>query len=341
MTEGLQSGIMSSHARAAVANGSSIEDAGEENRNHDTRTPCSKALRSRLKSVDPSGEGRSSNVEQLVRPPLSGRKAHRKTCTEENRGRWREGHQERGEERLRTEHLGGRERGTLRQRKMERGEIHDDRAQERQGQGSADSLSSSNSDMQLSSNLEAGERSNNSQRGHTCPKPQGIGFTWTTTSNLNSQSPWPAVSTRSTPLSPQRLLSRPMAGNSHSYSFNSRDPDPFWVEVRTGAASGQLPQNQQSDTHIPPTSISEPEEEEDDEDEENVEDDEEESGGVTEVRSQAMTSGVVMPSVPIGDVRMGKRGKNRIKSLRRRQRRREKWRQTQQQDSRQVSHCRL
>lgn len=324
---------MSSQAGASVANGSSIADAGEEDRNHETRTVCSKSLRSR-KSANPSGEGRSGNVEQLVRPPLPGRKAHRKTCTEDNRGRWREGNQERGEERLRTEPLESKERGRQRQRRMERAETHDDRAQGRQGRGSTDSLSSSNSDIQLSSIMEAGERSNN--RGHTCPKPQGIGFTWTTTPNFNSQSPWPAVPTRATPLSPRRLPSRPVAGN----SFHSRDPDPFWAEVRAGAACEQLSQNQQSQTHIPPTTISEPEEE-DDEDEETVEDNEEEGGGVMEVRSQAMTSGVLIPSVPFGDMRMGKREKNRIKSMRRRQRRREKWRQTQQQDNRQVSQCSL
>ncbi|XP_061585339.1 E3 ubiquitin-protein ligase RNF180 isoform X2 [Cololabis saira] len=325
---------MSFQGGVSVANGSSMEEPGDENRNHETRTTCSKALRTRLKSTDPALEGRSSNMEQLVRPPLPGRKAHRKTGTEGNRGRWREGNPGRNEDRQRTEHLGAKERERQRLRKVERAETHDERAQEKQERGSTDSLSSSNSDVQLSSISEAGERSNNSQRGHAYPKPQGIGFTRTTTTNLNFQSTRPAIQSRSTPLSPQRLPSRPAAGNTHSYSFNARDTDPFWVEVITGAASEQSSPNHQSQTHNPHATTSEPEE---DEDEGNAEDEEEEGSGVVEVMSQAIPTGILLPSVPFGDMRMSKREKNRIKSLRKRQRRREKWRQSQQQDSRQSS----
>ncbi|XP_068994622.1 E3 ubiquitin-protein ligase RNF180 [Embiotoca jacksoni] len=335
---------MSSHAGASGLNGSSraggsgTEDAGEENSNNETHTPCSKAVRPRLRTADPAGEGRSSSVEQLVRPALPGRKSHRKTCIADTRGRWREGNEDRGEERLSAELLGGKERRKQRHRKTERADTHGDGGQDRQGRGSTESLSSSNSDIQLNGILEVGEKSNNLQRGHTCPRPQGIGCTRNVTPNVNSQSPRPSIRTRSIPLSPRRLSSRPAAGDLHHYSFtSSREPDPFWVEVRTGAATGRS--SQSGHTQIPSLTFSElgEEEEENEEDEENVEDGEEGGSGVMEVMSQTMTSAVLVPCVPVGERRMSKREKNRIKSLRRRQRRREKWRQSQQQESRQSS----
>ncbi|XP_069555444.1 E3 ubiquitin-protein ligase RNF180 [Brachyistius frenatus] len=335
---------MSSHAGASGLNGSSraggsgTEDAGEENSNNETHTPCSKAVRPRLRTADPAGEGRSSSVEQLVRPALPGRKSHRKTCVADTRGRWREGNEDRGEERLSAELLGGKERRKQRHRKTERADTHGDGGQDRQGRGSTESLSSSNSDIQLNGILEVGEKSNNLQRGHTCPRPQGIGCTRNVTPNVNSQSPRPSIRTRSIPLSPRRLSSRPAAGDLHHYSFtSSREPDPFWVEVRTGAATGRS--SQSGHTQIPSLTFSElgEEEEENEEDEENVEDGEEGGSGVMEVMSQTMTSAVLVPCVPVGERRMSKREKNRIKSLRRRQRRREKWRQSQQQESRQSS----
>ncbi len=359
MTEGLESAVMSSHVGASGINGSSrvggrgTEDAGEENGNNETYTPCSKAVRPGLRSTNPAGEGRSSSVEQLVRPALPGRKAQRKTCSKDNRGRWREGDQDRGEERQNVEHVGGRERGKQRHRKTERTETHGEGSQDRQERGSSGSLSSSNSDIQLNSTLEVGP--NNLQTGQTCPRPHSIGCTRTLTANLNPQFPWPALrsmssalpqpplQTRSTPMSPQRLSSRTAAGDLRRFSFSSsREPDPFWSDVRTGTATGQSSQSHHAPTHNPsPTSseLGEEEEEEgeEEEEEEDVEDGVEGGSGVMEVMSQTMTSTAVLPCVPFGERRMSKREKNRIKCLRRRQRRRERWRQSQLQESRQVN----
>ncbi|XP_031161535.2 uncharacterized protein si:dkey-250l23.4 [Sander lucioperca] len=343
---------MSSHLEPSGVNGSSrvggrgSEDDREENSNNETYTPFLKTVRPRLRSADPAGEGRSSSVEQLVRPALPGRKAHRKTCIKDNRGRWREGNQDRDEERQNVEHTGSREKGKQRQRKTERTGTHGAGAQDRQGTGSAESLSSSNSDIQLNSPLEG---ANNLQRGSTCPRPPSIGCTRNITANLNPQSPQPAmrsmssalpqppIQTRSTTLSPQRLSSRTAAGDLHCNPFSlPRETDPFWMEVRTGTATGRSSQSHL--THIPSLTNSELGEEEEEEEEEDVDDGEEGGSGVMEVIGQTMTSAVVPPCVPfLPERRMSKREKNRIKCLRRRQRRRERWRQSQLQESRQSS----
>ncbi|XP_036953643.1 uncharacterized protein si:dkey-250l23.4 [Acanthopagrus latus] len=349
---------MSSHVGASGVNGSSrvggrgAEDASEDNSNNETYTPCLKALRQRSRCADPAGEGRSSGVEQLVRPALPGRKAHKKTC---NRRGWREGNQDRDEERQVVEHVGGRERGKQRQRKTQRSETHGDGVQDAHGRGGAKNSSSSNSDIQLNSTLEGGEGSD-LQRGQTCLRPHGTGFTRTIPANLNPQYPWPTIrspssalpqpntQTRSTP------SSRTAAGDLHHHSFNSsREPDPFWVDVRRGAGTGRPSQSHHThnQTHNPSFSSvergeEEEEEEEDEEEEEeeeevDVEDGEEGGSGVMEVLSQTVTSAAVPPCVPFGERRMSKREKNRIKCLRRRQRRRERWRQSQLQESRQSS----
>ncbi|TKS78551.1 E3 ubiquitin-protein ligase RNF180 [Collichthys lucidus] len=156
----------------------------------------------------------------------------------------------------------------------------------------------------------------------------------------SSASPQTPIQTRSSSLS--RLSSRAAAGDMHSYSFSSsREPDPFWVEVRTGAAIGRSSQSHHTQSHIPSLTSSElgaeVQEEEVEEEEEEEEDGEEGGSGVMEVMSQTMTSAVALPCVPFGERRMSKREKNRIKSLRRRQRRRERWRQSQLQESRQSS----
>lgn len=343
---------------ASGVNGSSrvgghgTEDAGEDNSNNETYNPRLKAVRPRLRSADPAGEGRSSSVEHLVRPALPGRKAHKKTCIKENRGTWREGNQDRDEERQNVEHVGGRQKGKQKQRPTERSETHGDGAQYRQGRGSTESSSSCNSDIQLNSTLEDGEGPD-LQRGQTCLRPHSIGCTQTITAN--SQSPCPAmrskssaspqtpIQTRSSSLS--RLSSRAAAGDMHSYSFSSsREPDPFWVEVRTGAAIGRSSQSHHTQSHIPSLTsselgaeVQEEEVEEEEEEEEEVEDGEEGGSGVTEVMSQTVTSAAALPCVPFGERRMSKREKNRIKCLRRRQRRRERWRQSQLQESRQVN----
>ncbi|XP_034728685.1 E3 ubiquitin-protein ligase RNF180 isoform X1 [Etheostoma cragini] len=336
---------MSSHLEPSGVNGSNRGEGrgskdGEENSNNETYTPCLKTVRPRLRTPDPGGEGRSSNVEQLVRPALPGRKAHKKTCIKDNRGRLREGNQDRDEERQNVEHTEGRERGKQRQRKTERTGTHGAGAQDRHGTGSSESLSSSNSDIQLNCPLEG---LNNSQRGHMCPRTHSVGGTRNITTNLNPQSPWslssallqPPIQTRPTPLSPQRLSSRTAAVDLHCNPFSSpRETDPFWVEVRTGTATGQSSQSHL--THIPSLTNSELGEEE--EEEEDVDDGEEGGSGVMEVIGQTLTSAVVQPCVPfLPERRMSKREKNRIKCLRRRQRRRERWRQSQLQESRQSS----
>lgn len=320
---------MSSHVGASSVNVSNrvgcseAEDAGEETSTNETHTP--KVERSRQRSVNPAGEGRSSNV--LVRPALSGGKARKKTCSEDNKGSWREQNQDRGEETITAGDLEGRERGKSMERRMaERDETHGDEAQYRQRRESTGSLSSNNSDHQLNNILELGEGSGNLQRGHTCSRLQSTGCNWTFTSSSNALSRRPAAHTRSIPRSPQRPLSRPAAGDLHLYALSSfREPDPFWVEVRPGSAPGR------SLTFYELRG-----EGEDEGDEENVEDGDEGGSGVVRVMSQSVTSAVAQPCVPC-ERRMSKRERNRIKSLRRRQRRREKWRQNQQQESRQVT----
>lgn len=318
---------MSSHVGASSVNGSNrvggseTEGTSEETSTNETHTP--KVERSRQRSVDPAGEGRTSNV--LVRPALSGRKAHKKTCSKDNKKSGREQNQDRDEERLSAEDSEVRERGKqMERRMMERDETYKDEAQHRQRR---ESSSSNNFDLQLNNILEAGEGSNNLQRGHTWSRPQGTGCNRAITSNLNSLSPRPAAHTRSIPQSPQTPSSRPATGDLHLYSLSSlREPDPFWVEVRTGSATGRAF-----------TFSGLGGEEEDEGDEENVEDGDEGGSGVIRVASQSMTSAVALPCVSFGERRMSKREKNRIKTLRRRQRRREKWRQSQQQESRQSS----
>lgn len=339
MTKGLEIGIMSSHAEASGVNissrveGHGTEDASEETSNGGTCTPCFKPVRPRLRSADTAGEGRSSSVEHLVRPALPGRKAHRKTCKEDNRGRWKEGNEEADEEGQNVERVGGKNAGKQKQRKTGRTESLGDGALESQGRGSTESLSSSSSDIQLNSALEVGEGSNNLKRGHSCPKPHCTGCSHTNNTSLTAQSPRPPTQSRSTSLSPQRLSSRTASGDLHRYAFSSsRDLDPFWAEVRTGAATGCSPQSHHTQTHIPSLPSSDLGEEEED-----VEDGEEEGSGVMEVMSQTMTPALVPACAPLGERRMSKREKNRMKCLRRRQRRRERWRQSQLQESRQVN----
>ncbi|KAM7416039.1 hypothetical protein PAMA_018217 [Pampus argenteus] len=200
--------------------------------------------------------------------------------------------------------------------------------------------------------MEVAEGSNNLQRGHFTP--HSTICSRISTANLNPQSPRPTVrtvspvlpqppiQTRSTPLSPQRLTSRTAVGDPHhSLPSSSRDPDPFWAEVRTGVRIARSTHIHRPQTHIPPlTSLElggEEEEEAEVEEEEELEDGEEGGSGVMEVANQTLTPAVLLPSVPFGERRMSKREKNRIRCLRRRQRRKERWRQSQLQESRQSS----
>ncbi|KAF0033999.1 hypothetical protein F2P81_014065 [Scophthalmus maximus] len=332
---------MGSRAGSSGVNGSSrVGGHGTEEENHNTEThaSCLKAVRPRLGSADPAGQGRSSSAEHLMRPALPGRKSHKKTFGDVNRGRWKEGNQETDEERNNVEHVESRDRGKQRQRKTERAETHGDGAQERQGTGSPESLSRSNS-------WEVREGSNNLPRGHTCPRPLSIGYSQTNTISLNAQSPRPAlrsmssqptIQSRSTRLSPQ---GRP-AGDLHRFPFSSSSNlDPFWVEVRTGGATGRSgPSHHGSELGAEEEGeVDGEEEEEEEEEEEDVENAEEEGSGVMEVMGRTMTPAAVPPCVSTAERRMSKREKNRIKCLRRRQRRRERWRQSQLQESTQSS----
>ncbi|XP_037338950.2 uncharacterized protein rnf180a [Pungitius pungitius] len=339
------------------------EDSVEDNGNNRTNTRCEGAARPGPGNADPAGQGRSSSVEQLVRPALPGRKAHRKTCSKDRGGRWKGGDRDRDEE---TGHFerdaGGRGKGKPRQREAEGSGTQGDGDRDRPGTGGTDSLSSGNSDTPFNNTLEVGEGSTNFQRGLTHHRLPSTGCTRTFSTNVNPQSPRPAMrsissdlhqppnQTRSTPLCPRRMSSSTAAGNLHRHSFSSRrEADPLGVEVGTGAATAGSSQSPQ--THI--LSLIGPElreeeeqegeegegeeEEEEEEEEEDLEDGEERGSGVMGTTGQTASSTLVVPSVPFGDRRMSKREKNRIKYLRRRQKRRERWRQSQLQESRQSS----
>ncbi|KAM4745212.1 uncharacterized protein rnf180a [Anableps anableps] len=291
--------IMSSHMGASVVGGTSRnrgnenEDPSEENSSNEGHNQWMKAMRPWLSGADQAGE-------QLAEPTLSGRKAHGKTCPEDNQGRRGERNRERDEDR----HFRGKDRGQELPRVMET--VCADQVQDGPRRGTSECLFNSNSDMQLNSISEAEEPSNHSERRHKCSRSQTISFNQTTTTNLNSQSGRPVVQSQFTHPSSQAPL--------------SRDSDPFWAEVRRGAGSGRPSQSHLSQTHIT--------ESEDEEEEEENKDNVEKGCGVVQGSP---------PCIPSGERRMSKREKSRIESLRRRQRRRERWRPSQQQESTQSS----
>ncbi|KAF6728630.1 E3 ubiquitin-protein ligase RNF180 [Oryzias melastigma] len=300
---------MASRETDSASNGSSLEGKGgdenwEDNEHSRMETLCVKTLRSRQKNA--SGEGSSNNMEQLVRPPLPGRKAHRKTCPEDIQGRWREGGPDREEGKQGSPLLGGRK--VEKQRKFERADTHEETAQERHPRESIKSLTGI---------LEA--EANHSHRGPSSPEPPGLGSTQTLPASLNPQFSQAAVQSKFTPLSSLRRSPADVLSDTRT---PSRNPDALWVEVRTCEQPVQGGQ-----THIPPLTLSEPEEEEEEEDLDEETAEEEEGRRLTEVMAQASTSARVKPCGLAGERRMSKREKNRMKSLRRRQRRREKWRQ--------------
>ncbi|KAK2837127.1 hypothetical protein Q5P01_014339 [Channa striata] len=324
---------MSFHVEASGVNGSGrvgaceSEDDGKDNTTKKTCKPCSKPARHRLECADPAEEGGSNSGGQLMRPTLPGRKAHKKSCSEDNKGRKAEQIQSRDEEGKNVELVVGRKGGKQSQRKTTRTGKHEDVAQ-----NSTESLSGSNSDIQLNSTSE-----------HLCPKPgcsrPGLLHLKAQSPHLrrrvmSSDPPQPPIQTSSTSLSPPRFSSRTSTGDLQcSSSSLSREPDRFWVKVRTEAAAEQSSPSHHIQTHIP--SLTSPELGDEEEGVE-VEDVEEESRGVMEVMSQTVTLVGMPPCVPFGERRMTKREKNRIKCLRRKQRRRERWRQSQQ-ESRQSS----
>lgn len=284
---------------SSKAGGRVCEDTGEELNNSSEAHAACRAARQRLRDARPAGEGRSGGLEPLARPPLPGRKAHRKT----HRGRWREGIQEREE----AEHGVDKERRRGRQRWTDRTETH----------------AESSSEV-----LETGDGSN---------FQMGQNDAITSPVCLNAPSPRSAAAAvSSVPLHPSNqnrpasLSSGTSAEELHHYpGTSSREPDPIWAVVRPGARAGKSSQNQHARTPFPSVGGSEQGEEE----EEEGEGGDRGGEGVMEVAIQS-----ARPRFPLGEKRMSKREKNRVKCLRRRQRRREVWRQGQLQESQQVSH---
>ncbi|MEQ2264810.1 hypothetical protein XENORESO_019895, partial [Xenotaenia resolanae] len=289
--------------RRNIRNGN--EDPSEVNGSNEVHNQWMKAMRPCLRGADQAGE-------HLGRTALPGRKAHRKTCPEDKQGRRGEKKQERDDGR----HFRGKDREHELPRMLET--LCADQAQDGPRRGTSENVSSSNTDMQLKSILEAGEPSNLSKRQHTSSTSQTNGFLQTATSNLNSTSGWPAFQSRFThPSSP---------------ALSSRDSDPFWTEVRIGAGTGQPSQN-----HSSQTNSSESDDEEGEDKNEDVEKGEEEGGGVVDVTGQATYSTESPPCIPSEEMRMSKREKSRSKSMRRRQRKWGRWRLSQQQERTQSS----
>lgn len=301
---------MSSHVGFSCAKGPGRTEGGaEENASGKTSSPCLKAVRQRLRSVDAAGEGRSGAAEHLDRPALPGWRSHRKSISKENRGRWRDDDQDTDEEQLSAEQTAGTERAKQRLRKAER---PGEGSQARCGRAAAA--------------LEAGGGSSSSSVAS------------------NPQPPWPAaastsstaarlLSTQTRPSAPPppRLLSRVSCDDLHRCpGASAREQDPFWAEVRATLAAGALTSRHQM---LVPSGSELGEEEED---EEEVEDREEGGSGAAAVMSQSSASATLTQACgPHEEERKaGRRERNRIKYLRRRQRRRERWRL---QESRQVS----
>lgn len=347
--------VMSSHVGAAGVYSSSRVgghgngDAGEENTSSEAACmPDALCLEESrwLRNADPTGEGRSAIMEELLRPPLPGRKAHRKTQSEDNRERDRPSVSERnqdGDEES-VESVGARQNGRERvrqsHRKTEGSETHGDSTGDRQGRSGTESLSSSNSDFHQNSTMEEG--SDNLHRGLQRLRPHSFGYSVSSSTSTNvcptrramrSVSPTPL---RTRP-SPQRLSPRRAAGELHRcLPHSSRDQDPFWVEVRSRAEMGQSSQSHQTEIHTPsPTSseLGEEEEEEgleeqEEEGEDDIEEGEARGSNVVEVMTATLTP-LMASSATFAERSMSKREKKRIKCLRRRQRRKERWRQSQ------------
>lgn len=325
---------MSSHVGFSCAKGPSrTEGAGEENANGKTYSPCLKAVRQRVRSVDAAGEGRSGGAEHLERPALPGWRAHRKSLGKENRGRWRDGDRDTDEERLCAEQTAGPERAKQRLRKTER---PGEGSQARYGRGAT----------QSSAAMEAGDDTYVQQL-----QTRSQGSCSTSSIGSNPQPPWLAAASASTaaahllptqtrpsappsPRAPPRTSCRDLH---RCTGASAREQDPFWAEVRATLASGASTPGRQ--TLVPSPTGSELGEEEEEE-EEGEEDGGEEggSGAAAVVMTQRAASAAAQACFPHEEERKaGRRERNRIKYLRRRQRRRERWRQSQLQESRQSS----
>lgn len=293
--------VMSSHVGFSCAKGPSRSEGGaEENVNRKTCSPCLKAVRQRLRSDDAEGEGRSGGAEHLDRPTLSGWRSHRMS---HNRGRWRDEDRDTDEEWLSAEQTAGTERVKQRLRKTERpGDGGPARYGREAGGGSSASSAASN----------------------TQPTWPAAASASSTAAHLLS------TPTRPSAPPPPRLPSRMSCDDLHRCpGASAREQDPFWAEVRATLAAGASTSRSQM---LVPSGSELGEEEE----EEEVEGREEGVSGAAVVMSQSLTSATAAQACVLHEEerKAGRRERNRIKYLRRRQRRRERWRL---QESRQVS----
>lgn len=185
-------------------------------------------------------------------------------------------------------------------------------------EANTDSGSSSNSEVQLSNMAYLAEGSNNTQRGSS----RYNNGRWSHGTEGNLQSPHA-----------RSVIPRTHISESQTVSNSSpEEQDPFWVEVRTGTANAS---SSQAPTEVRVQTGSELGEEEEEEEEE-VEDGGEGGSGVMEVQGQIVNPELLLPTVGVGERRMSRREKNRMRCLRRRQRKKERWRQLQ--ESQQVNH---
>lgn len=302
---------MSSHVGFSCATGPGRTEGGaEENANGKACSPCLKAVRQRLRSVDAAGEGRSGGAEHLDRPALPSWRSHRKNLGKESRGRWRDDERDTDEEHLSAEQAAGTERAKQRLRKTER---PGEGSQVRCGRGAA----------QSSAPLEAGDGSSASSTSSN-PQPH-----WPAAASTSAAHPVSSQTRPSAP-PPPRPPSRVSCDDPHRRpAASAREQDPFWAEVRATLAAGASTSRRQM---LVPSGSELGEEEE----EEEVEGREEGVNGAMVAMSQGSTSAAVAQAcMPHEEERKaGRRERNRIKYLRRRQRRRERWRL---QESRQVS----
>lgn len=173
-------------------------------------------------------------------------------------------------------------------------------------EANTDSGSSSNSELQLSNMADLGEGSQRRSSRYNNGR-------WSHGTEGNVQSPHARSVTPRTQMSESQIVS----------SSSPEEQDPFWAEVRTGEANAR---SSQVRTEVQVRTSSELGEEEE---EEEVEDGGEEGSGVMEVQGQTVNPELLLPAVSVGERRMSRREKNRMRCLRRRQRKKERWRQLQ------------
>lgn len=289
-----------------------------------------KAVRPKLRSSAQAEEG---SVKRLVRPPLLGRKSHRKTSNKDSRGAWSPENQDFDEQIPISS-------GKLRQKKA--GRFLRDRAQEKWEEGTPRSLQRSRSSVELFGAWDFGESFNSSQRGHNCSRPLCVGCSQTNNISLSAQSLQPTMKhvssspsespfqSRLSPPSPQRLSPKKAQPSS------PREPDNS-MEVKAGATTGQLSRHQSLE-------LGEDDDEEEEQkngvdEDENLEDEEEGAHGVTEVISHTVTPAGGQTSEHAIGRKTSNKENNRSNCRRRRQRRHEVWRQSPCHEKRQVTNA--